>query len=429
MLKENQKIIVKCEQMNNFGNAVCHIDGFVVFVNGAVIGDTVEAEIQRVKSNYAIASATKILIPSSHRIPVECDAFGSCGGCSFGTVHLDTENMVKEQYVIGMLKKFGIDADVSPIECPSDLPYRNKVVLFYDSKSDSFGYMEHATNRVVKHVRCPLNDSTMDDIVAFTLENIEKTYLRALYIRKNSHTPSKYMVCPIFKKPTDIKHYARRLRARFDCVTSIKSGLVAGKDFVLNACEIKHALGSEYLEDELCSIKVEISAKSFYQVNHKCATALYERAISLLDASHDSTVADLFCGTGTIGLIVAKRTGAKVYGVEIEPDAVSDAKRNAKRNGIENIEFFEDDAGNFDKQVDACIIDPPRKGCSDFMIETLLRLAPKKIVYISCNPDTMCRDIKRLSKSYEISSPVTPYNMFPRTSHVESLVCLTKQTN
>jgi 23S rRNA (uracil1939-C5)-methyltransferase len=183
------------------------------------------------------------------------------------------------------------------------------------------------------------------------------------------------------------------------------------------------------LEDELCSIKVEISAKSFYQVNHKCATALYERAISLLDASHDSTVADLFCGTGTIGLIVAKRTGAKVYGVEIEPDAVSDAKRNAKRNGIENIEFFEDDAGNFDIQVDACIIDPPRKGCSDFMIETLLRLAPKKIVYISCNPDTMCRDIKRLSKSYEISSPVTPYNMFPRTSHVESLVCLTKQTN
>jgi 23S rRNA (uracil1939-C5)-methyltransferase len=118
-----------------------------------------------------------------------------------------------------------------------------------------------------------------------------------------------------------------------------------------------------------------------------------------------------------------------VYGVEIEHDAVVDAKRNARLNGVEGIEFFEGDAADFDKEVDACIIDPPRKGCSDFAIKTLLRLAPKKIIYISCNPDTLARDLKTLGEKYEISSPITPFNMFPRTSHVESVVCLTRQAN
>ena len=129
-----------------------------------------------------------------------------------------------------------------------------------------------------------------------------------------------------------------------------------------------------------------------------------------------------------MGIIVAKNTKAHVYGVEIEPDAVKDAKANARLNKISNIEFYNQDASKFDKQVDACIIDPPRKGCSQLMIDTLLRLKPSKIVYVSCNPDTMCRDIMALQQEYEISAPVYTYNMFPRTSHVESVVCLTKQS-
>ena len=148
----------------------------------------------------------------------------------------------------------------------------------------------------------------------------------------------------------------------------------------------------------------------------------------LLDAKEGQSIADLFCGTGTMGIIVAKNTKAHVYGVEIEPDAVKDAKANARLNKISNIEFYNQDASKFDKQVDACIIDPPRKGCSQLMIDTLLRLKPSKIVYVSCNPDTMCRDIMALQQEYEISSPVYTYNMFPRTSHVESVVCLTKQS-
>jgi 23S rRNA (uracil1939-C5)-methyltransferase len=199
------------------------------------------------------------------------------------------------------------------------------------------------------------------------------------------------------------------------------------KTNVILGLECKTLWGADYIEDVLCGVKIRLSPLSFYQVNHDCAELLYKKAIELLGAEKGDTVADLFCGTGTIGLLVASKTGARVIGVEIEPSAVLDAKRNAEINKIKNIEFFEGDAGNFDTHVDACIVDPPRKGLSPFMVETLLRLRPQKIVYVSCNPDTLARDIALLQNTYKIASDVYLFNMFPRTSHVETIVCLCKQ--
>ena len=427
MLKEGQKITVKCEEMNNFGNSVCRIDGLVVFVNGAVSGDYVEAEVKKITSNYAIAETTKIIKQSPYRVTPACTVYDRCGGCAFSTLHISKENEIKTSYVKGTLNKFGVSADVESAVCPVDSFYRNKVILFY--ANGRFGYMEKATNRVVPHKACPLNEGVFDDIARFTAKELDETKLRALYMRKSSRENGEIMVCPIFSKKTDIKHYAKKLRGEFPRVTSVLSGFIAGREFVLEACEFELVRGEEYVKDEICGLEFEISPKSFYQVNHACASELYEKVISLLGADKDSKIADLFCGTGTIGMVVAKRTGAHVYGVEIEPSAVEDAKRNAIINEVENIEFFEGDAKNFNKNVDACIIDPPRKGCSDFMIDTLLRLNPKKIIYVSCNPDTMARDLKKLSRKYDLSSPVFTYNMFPKTSHVESLVCLTRQAN
>ena len=171
-------------------------------------------------------------------------------------------------------------------------------------------------------------------------------------------------------------------------------------------------------------MKFRISPSSFYQVNPACAELLYNKTIELADLTDSDTCADLFCGTGTIGLICAKKTGANVYGVEINEDAVKDAKFNAKLNDISNISFESTDAKNFNKNVDVCIVDPPRKGCSQFMIETLLRLKPKRIVYVSCNADTLMRDLKALQNEYNIASPLYPFNMFPKTSHVENVICL-----
>ena len=425
MLKEGQKYTIKCEEMNNFGNAVCRIDGLVVFVNGAVSGETVEVEIKKISSSYAIAETTRIVSTSPYRITPACTVFDRCGGCAFSTVHISKENEIKEKYVASTLKKFGIEAEVDKIVCPVDDFYRNKIVLFYSN--GRFGYMEKATNRVVPHKACPLNDGIFDDIARFTAKELDDKKLRALYLRKASGDDGEIMVCPIFTKQTDIKHYAKKLRSEFPRVSTVLSGFIFGRDFVLEACEFKTVLGEGYIRDKMCGLEFEISPKSFYQVNHECATELYEKAIEYLEADEHTTVADLFCGTGTIGMIVAKRTGAFVYGVEIEPSAVEDAKRNAVLNEVDNIEFFEGDAKNFNKKVDACIIDPPRKGCSDFMLDTLLRLNPKKIVYVSCNPDTMARDLKKLTRKYNIKEPISIFNMFPKTAHVESVVCLTRR--
>ncbi len=425
MLKEGQKCTIKCEEMNNFGNVVCRIDGIVVFINGAVSGDVVEVEIKKITSNYAIAETTKIISQSPYRITPSCTVYDRCGGCVFSMININKENEIKTEYVKGTLKKFGIEAMVDDIVCPVHDFYRNKVILFY--ANGRFGYMERASNRVVPHKSCPLNDGIFDDIARFTAKELDDKKLRALYLRKSSAESGEIMVCPIFSKPTDIKHYAKKLKNEFSRVSTVLSGHIYGKDFVLEACEFETVRGDGYIRDTICGLTFEISPKSFYQINHACATELYEKAISYLDADENSQIADLFCGTGTIGMIVAKRTGAKVYGVEIEPSAVEDAKRNAKHNGVSNIEFFEGDAKNFNKKVDACIIDPPRKGCSDFMLDTLLRLNPKKIIYVSCNPDTMARDLKKLTRKYKITEPISVFNMFPKTGHIESVVCLTRK--
>lgn len=425
MLEKGQKYTVVCDEMNNLGNAVCRIDGVVAFVGGALIGEKVEIAIDKVTSSYALAHMTKIIERSPYRIEAECPHFGECGGCAFGTLGIAHENEIKENYVRSTLKKFGVDATVDKVVCPVDKSYRNKIILFYDGKG--FGYMRSSTKRVLPHTRCALNEEIFDKIAEYVLESVDKTHLYALFMRKSSAIEGEIMVCPIFKKKTNITAWAKTLCTKFPQVKSVYSGVFFGREFVLGACKLEKVAGKAYIEDTLCALNFEVSPKSFYQVNSRCAEALYEKAISYLDVNENSTVADLFCGTGTIGLIVANRTGAKVYGVEIEPDAVADARRNARLNGVSNIEFFEGDAKDFNKKVDACVIDPPRKGCSEFAIETLLRLSPEKIVYVSCNPDTLARDLKRLSEKYEISSPVTPFNMFPRTSHVESVVCLTRK--
>lgn len=426
MLEVGQKYTLLQGEMNNLGNAVCRIDGVVAFVSGAIEGDFAEIEIEKVASGYALARALKIIEKSPYRVEAECPHFGECGGCVFGTVDIQKENKIKQEYVRGTLRKFGIDATVASTVCPVSARYRNKVVLFYGG--EGFGYMKRSSKRILPHSDCVLNEKIFDEIASFVLESVDKTHLYALFMRKSSGDDGDITVCPIFKRRVDILPWARKLIERFPRVKSVLSGIFTGKEFVLDKCKFENVIGNGYIRDTLCGLEFEVSPRSFYQVNHECAELLYEKAISYLEGDEIKTLADLFCGTGTIGLIASRRTGAKVYGVEIEHDAVVDAKRNARLNGVEGIEFFEGDAADFDKEVDACIIDPPRKGCSDFAIKTLLRLAPKKIIYISCNPDTLARDLKTLGEKYEIASPVTPFNMFPRSSHTECVVCLTRKS-
>ena len=425
MLEKNQKHRVVLEEMNNLGNAVCHIENMVVFVLDGVTGDDVTIEITKVMSSYAIAKIAEIHTPSQKRIKRACP-YTECGGCAFLNVDISYENEIKRDYVKSVLRKNHLDIDVCSVTMCQDIKYRNKVVLFWNGSA--FGYKKQKSNEIVPHKSCLLNDDIFDKIAHFTEQNIEnKQHLVALFIRKSSQSPSEIVVAPIFKRECSILTYAAKLVNEFPEITGVLTGISKDKDFAIENCNFKTVYGSKKLRDNLCGLTFEISPRAFYQVNHDCAEMLYNKVIELSEANEKTVVADLFCGTGTIGLILARKTGAMVTGVEIEPSAVLDARKNAEINKIKNIEFFEGDAKDFNKNVDICIVDPPRKGLSPFMVEALLRLKPQKIVYVSCNPDTLARDLSLLQSTYAPTSPVYSFNMFPRTSHVETIVCLCKQ--
>lgn len=424
MLNVGDTFSVTIEDTNIYANGVCHIDNMAVFVDGAITGEKCDVKIIKVYPRYAYADCVKLHEKSEHRTTPQCEKFGKCGGCTFSFTTLDFENKVKQDYVKTSFKKQGLDADFEKTVCPVSQKYRNKVVLFFDG--ESFGYMAKSTNKIVPHTNCKLNDEVFDKIASFTASELKGTSLRALYLRKTSHENPEIMVCPVFYKPIDMLTYVSRLVAKFPSVKTVLFSIYKEKDFALEKAKFKVIYGDGYITDELCGLKFRISPESFYQVNHTCAQLLYEKAIELATLDKDTVCADLFCGTGTIGIISAHKTGATVYGVEIVEKAVEDAKFNAKANGIKTAYFKAMDAGKFDKKVDVCIVDPPRKGCSSFMLDTLKRLKPQKIVYVSCNIDTLVRDIKSLSEDYKISAPVSVFNLFPRTSHVECVLCLIK---
>ena len=425
MLKEREIYRVCIDSINNLGNGVARVSGMALFVPYAVTGDICDVLIEKLYPSYAIGKLDKIVEPSPYREEPACSRFTDCGGCSYLNLSLERENIEKQVQVASSLKKFKIDVKTEKTACPASCGYRNKVVLFYSD--GAFGYYKQGTNKVVPHSECRMNPSVFDKIAEYCQANLNKADLRAFFIRMSSGAESEIMVAPIYKSKTDIIRFSMGLVSSFPQIRTVLLGVNKEKDFVFEKTSFSTVYGDGHIEDTICGLKFSISPKSFYQINHICATALYEKAIELLDAKSTDKIADLFCGTGTMGMIVAKRSGAKVTGVEIEQSAVHDAKINAKLNGIKNIEFFADDAKNFDMDIDSCIIDPPRKGCSKFMIDTLLRLKPGRIVYVSCNPDTMARDISMLSEEYKIASDVFVFNMFPRTSHVESVVCLTRE--
>ncbi len=424
MVKINDIFTVKIEDTNIFANGVCHIDGMVVFVEKALMGEECEIEITDVRQKFAYAKKTKINIPSKNRVEPACPAFNECGGCSFLHCNIDAENQVKENYAHSIFQKNGVDIEIEKISAPVSEKYRNKVVFFVEN--GKYGYVASGTKELVEHTKCLLNDDIFDDIAKYTVEFYKNSSLRAIYLRK-SFVNGEIMVCPIFRCETDVIKYATNLLSQFDNIKTVLYSVCNDKDFALENVKFKTIYGDGYITDELHGSKFRISPSSFYQVNHECAETLYEKAIELANLTPNDTCADLFCGTGTIGIICAKKTGATVYGVEINEDAVKDAKYNAKLNGIANISFEATDAKNLKKAVDVAIIDPPRKGCSPLMLETLLRLKPKRIVYVSCNAETLARDLKTLLNDYSIASPLYLFNMFPRTSHVESVVCLTRK--
>ena len=449
MLIKNQTYETVITDYTAEGQGVAHIEGCAVFVPNAIAGEKVTVRIEVAKKNWAAGKIVQILEKSPHRVNRECPVAKLCGGCDFWHMDYEEETRLKAQRVRGNLNRMaGEDLETLPIlAAPTCHGYRNKAQYpVAQEKGRAFaGFFRAGTHNVVENKRClilpeetdKVKDAVMDYVNQFRVsvydEAAHKGLLRHIYVRRGVES-GQILVCLIVNGRQLPK--ADALIARLQKIpgfTTLVLGVNTRKGNAILGDEFITLYGEGFIEDTLCGLNFRLSPRSFYQVNHHQAQRLYRAAIEQAEITKEDTVLDLYCGVGTITLCMASAAG-KVIGVEVVEQAVEDARDNAKRNGIENAEFFCGDAGQaalaLEKQgikADVVVVDPPRKGLNADTIEALSRFAPRRIVYVSCDPATLARDVALLKeRGYKLKNAMAA-DLFPRCAHVESIVCLVRE--
>ncbi len=452
MLKKNEIFTVKVEDMNFLGFGVAKIDGFAVFINGAVCGDTAKIRIIKVAKTYAVAKVEEIVTPSAHRVSGGCPVSASCGGCAFRSVTYDFEKTLKENSVKMSFVKQGMrDVRVMPLTHARLSHYRNKGQ--YPVRKDPhgktvIGFFAAKSHRVLNCSDCELQNENfapiIEEIRAFIDEKNISVYdeesgaglVRHIYLRIGEKS-GEIMLCIVLSGealPFE-DEFASRMTSRFPAIKSLYINTNKRDTNVVLGESYRLVFGKPYITDILCGVKLEITPQSFYQVNRDAAELLYKKGAELADFSGDELLLDLYCGIGSIGLSMARKV-KKLIGIEVVPSAIECAKKNAALNGIENASFYCGDAADAEKLLenaraaegdflpDVVVLDPPRKGCAQTLLGYIARLGVKKIVYISCNSETLARDAKFLCESGYKMSEVYPFDLFCRTGHCECVVRL-----
>ena len=441
--KKNQIVRLTVTDMNNKGYGVARLGGKVVFVQNAVTGEEVLGKIIKVASDYLVARVEERLVASPYRCEAGCSASGKCGGCVYQQITYDHELQLKKNYVENAFRKARVPVTVADCEGGKPSGYRNKVEcpITPDYKPGFYAQRSHTAVAVEE---CGLENPIFFPIIQTVMAWLErekisvydettgKGVLRHLYLRVGEAT-GEVMVCLVINGTAmkNAKAFAEAVMSAHRCVVSVVLNFNSDATNVILGKKCQVIGGREYIEDSLCGVTFRLSPLSFYQVNHSMAERLYAKALSLAALSEGDTLADLFCGVGTIGLYMMKNAKVKsLVGVEIVPEAIENAKANAERNGIENATFICGDANTEAlNAADVIVVDPPRKGCGEALLRRIAEIDPKRLVYISCNPDTLARDVAILKELGYEPGVVYPFDLFPRTGHVESVVCLTKQTN
>lgn len=420
------------------GSGVGRIGELAVFCPGTVEGDTAEIRILSVKKRYAEAELLRILTPAPQRCSPDCSLFGQCGGCTFQHISYEAEAALKEKSVHAALRRFP-EIQWEPICTGPSAQYRNKAVFHLDGKFRA-GYYAAATN---EHIDLPGgNCDLLPPLFARIAENTRQILtdfrpqqplpFRALAVRKSiAGTFTAVLHADTINE--DVRaaagHWAEHTAHQPPQAAGLflAHGLPEDRD-VRYEC----LLGDPYLTDEFLGLTLRISPAAFYQVNHDVAEEMCRTIARYANLQPGETAADLYCGTGTIGLTLASLSpDAFVTGIEINESAVRDAIANAEANGIGNIRFRCGDSATAEREglhFDCVVIDPPRKGCSPQMLDALVRLNPRRIVYVSCNPATLARDVKILAEGGYRLEWAQPVDMFPWTGHVET-VCLLSKTS
>ncbi|MGF0031665.1 23S rRNA (uracil(1939)-C(5))-methyltransferase RlmD [Bariatricus sp. SGI.154] len=463
-MQKNEIVTVVIEDIGTAGEGIGKIDGYTLFIKDAIIGDIVEAKIMKAKKNYGYARLMNILTPSKYRVDEpKCPMARKCGGCQIQEMDYGRQLQFKSDKVKGNLMRIGevpevlLEEVMEPIMgMENPFHYRNKAQFPIGTDKEGkiiTGFYAGRTHSIIPNTDCALGVEVNEEILKCILSFMEEYHISAYDEEKHQglvrhvlirygFTTKEIMVCLVINGRAipygDV--LAGRLSA-IEGMTSITYSMNRDKTNVIMGNEIKLMWGQTYITDYIGNVKYQISPLSFYQVNPVQTEKLYGLAMEYAGLTGNEVVWDLYCGIGTISLFLAQKA-EKVYGVEIVPQAIEDAKNNAKINGIENAEFYVGKAEEvlpeyyerYEKEhegkkahADVIVVDPPRKGCEESLLQTMVDMRPEKIVYVSCDSATLARDVKFLrGNGYEVRR-VRAVDQFPHTVHVETVALLVKK--
>ena len=463
-MNKNDIVTVEITDIGVSGEGIGHVDGYTLFIKDAVIGDVVEAKVMKAKKNYGYARLMKVITPSEYRVEPKCAFARRCGGCQIQEMSYDRQLVFKDQKIRGNLERIGgftkdrIDTVMQPVvgmEHP--FGYRNKAQFPFGTDKEGnpiTGFYAGRTHDIIANTDCALgveqNKEILEIILQYMRENKIKSYdektgkglIRHALIRYGFKT-KEIMVCLVVngKKLPKAERLIEKL-IQIEGMTSITISPNTRRDNVIMGDSYEILWGQGYITDYIGNVKYQISPLSFYQVNPVQTEKLYGLALEYADLKGDETVWDLYCGIVRISLFLSQKA-KQVYGVEIVPQAIDDAKENAKINAIDNAEFFVGKAeevlpeyyAEYEREhngetahADVIVVDPPRKGCDETLLETIVKMQPEKVVYVSCDSATLARDLKYLcANGYEIRM-CRGVDQFPQSVHVETVVLLSRKT-
>lgn len=451
-MTKNQIITLEITALTNEGSGVGRYEGMAVFVPFTAAGDVISCRIVKVLKNYAYGKIERIITPSPDRVPNTCSAFGksgSCGGCAFRHISYEAELSAKDGFVRDAFRRIGgfcgSGAEFLPIR-GSDLcdGYRNKLQMPLAKDQNGAivaGFFSERSHRVIPVEECLLQPVIFSEVVAFIRSEAERLkisvyneqthegVLRHVFLRKGHYSGEICAVLVVKRKTPELSALAAALEKSFPEIKGVVLNINPDKTNVILGERDILLRGRAEISDTMCGVSVEISPKSFYQVNTPAAENLYRQAAEFAEPE-GKTVLDLYCGAGTVGLSMAE--GArKIIGAEIVPQAVENARKNALKSGFSNAEFICADAGEAARSLaergimpDVILLDPPRKGCDENTLSACVEMDPERIVMISCNAATAARDCKYLSEHGYSVKTVRAFDLFPRTKHVECVVLL-----
>lgn len=451
--RKNDIVTLEIVDCGTDGEGIGKADGFTVFVKDAVIGDTIMAKIMKAKKNYGYGRLMEILKPSPYRVEPVCLSARQCGGCQLQAVSYEEQKVFKEKKLRGHLERIGgfTEFPMEPLIGMDDpYHYRNKAQFPVGRNKEGrivTGFYAGRTHAIIENRDCalgiPQNKDVLDRVIAHMEkyniapydEATGKGLVRHIFVRYGFFT-GELMVCLIINGQ-DLPHQRELVEKLCEIpgMTSISLNMNKKRSNVILGDKVKTIWGEDYITDKIGDISYEISPLSFFQVNPKQTWKLYSKALEYADLHGEETVWDLYCGIGTISLFLAQKAKF-VRGVEIVPAAIEDAKRNAQINHIENVEFFVGKAEEvlpreYEKNgvyADVIVVDPPRKGCDEMLLKTILKMQPKRVVYVSCDSATLARDLRFLcDNGYELKK-VCGVDQFPQTVHVETVVLLSRKT-